>query len=212
MHRKSQTDLRMHRLYQPLPLTHTLKHHLDQILLSSIFVHGLFDCANLLGVGSMGFNPSYSPYVLHACAALVTVFALIWSMIISRYNKVSQNHIETFSFNEFMHYMPPPILLPFPFLVRLLLGRGVFLIDNHFIRIFGTLLSSLNSTQLSWLLLHATFVFNTAPHVLLCSFYSIRPSFICAGLFLLKFKMESELGNREDDEDYDDASEIALLL
>jgi hypothetical protein len=31
-------------------------------------------------------------------------------------------------------------------------------------------------------------------------------------LFLLFFKMESELGNREDDEDYDDASEIALLL
>lgn len=31
-------------------------------------------------------------------------------------------------------------------------------------------------------------------------------------LFLLFLKMESELGNREDDEDYDDASEIALLL
>ena len=31
-------------------------------------------------------------------------------------------------------------------------------------------------------------------------------------LFFLFLKMESELGNREDDEDYDDASEIALLL
>lgn len=41
-------------------------------------------------------------------------------------------------------------------------------------------------------------------------FTSLIFTFLC--VIILFYKMESELGNHEDDEDYDDASEIALLL
>ena len=111
-------------------LTNTATHP-QQILLSSIFIHGIFDCAGH-GVRGLSYTAGYSPYFFYACPGLVAAFILFWSMLISKYTKVrhlshcthyftshSSSLTDAFTMHTLLLFLSfiLPVCLPISFLV-----------------------------------------------------------------------------------------------
>lgn len=105
--------------------------HLQQILLSSIFIHGIFDCAGH-GVRGLSYTAGYSPYFFYACPGVVAAFILFWSMLISKYTKVrylshcthyftshSSSLTDAFTMHTLLLFLSfiLPVCLPISFLV-----------------------------------------------------------------------------------------------
>ena len=137
-------------------LTNTATHP-QQILLSSIFIHGIFDCAGH-GVRGLSYTPGYSSYFFYACAALVAAFILFWSILISKYTKVrylshctqfftshTSSLTDAFTMNTLLLFLSfiLPVCLPISYLVLFFAMTFVFCarVDYLFFEFLDTIFS-----------------------------------------------------------------------